>query len=352
VEALFQNGLIEVAHRQNSSGESDLFTTWSNMRKSEKKVPYLPEDENYVRYLKSIRCNTKTYGTSNMSALFQQKLECGLETDPLNGGLLLEDNDVETELKRMFRENAPLFRNILDFLREQQRLGHLSPERFTRLYDYVYGCYSVNVPTVLGCSVNTKFAHIPFHIESGGEYLSNNATREQVERLRPTWAINPVFFDNLTFEEFAEIRRHLRTSKVREFYLGSVKSPWVEIEDAWEDYTYQLEQAIKNVLYEKKDQASSRILTEFCSEKYLANPRQQTLTGPLFEVVKSLVSFVPFVGEAMGFVDAAKSICGAVTTLSKRNERIAMVKEYNSISSLVSRETRVITKYDNPFAKP
>ena len=351
IESLFQNGLIEVALRQNSNSESDLYNTWLNMSKSEKKVPYLPEDENYVHYLKSLSYHTHSYKTDNMSQLFQNNLESGINTDPLRGGITLHRNDVETELKRMFQEKAPLFRNILDFMQKQVKEGKLSPERYQRLYDYVYSCYSVNTSAVLGCNINTKFAHIPFHIESGSEYIGNNISQKQVERLRPTWALNPIFLDHLTFEEFTQIRRQLKTSKVREFYTGSVESPWVEIEDAWESYTLQLENAIKLAMYEKKDALNTRLIKELSGEKYITNPTQQTIVTPVYEVVKSLVSFVPVVGNAMGVIDFAKTLCDSVVTISKYEENMAFARDYADISQLVSKETRVITKYDNPFSK-
>jgi len=348
VETLFRDGLIEVAMRQNAGGQSDLHSTWQQMSKSEKKVPYLPDDENYVHYLKSIPYRSQTYQTTNMAARFQHNLEAGIHTDPLKGGFLLQNNDVETELKRIFQESAPLFRNILDFMREQKAKGNLSPERFQCLYDYVYSCYSVNISASLGCNINTKFAHIPFHIESGKEYLGNNVSAQQVERLRPTWALNPVYLDHLSFGEFAQLRSRLNTAQVREFYLGAVESPWAVIEEAWEDYTIQLENAIMRAMYEKKDAISSRLIDELSDGKYLTNPRQYIMVTPLFEVVKSLVSFLPGVGSILGVTDFAKSLYGAVVTLSKRNEKIALAEEYRSISKLVSRETRVITKYDNP----
>ena len=351
IESLFENGLIEVAFRKTPNTECNLLDTWNSMRAGEKKVPYLPEDENYVHYLKSISCNTQTYETTSMSSMFQHKLILGINTDPKKGGLLLQNNDVENELKRMFSARSPLFRNILDFLREQVKNGTLSPDRFAQLYDYVYSCYNVNISAALGCNINTKFAHIPFHIQSGEEYFGNNVSQEQINRLRPTWALNPIFLDYLTFEEFAEIRKHLKTSKVREFYLGSVKSPWAEIEDAWADYTEHLEQYMKLIMYEKKDGITNRMFKEFGNEKYLTNPRQHTVVTPIYEMVKSIVSLLPGISEVIGMVDSSQGIWGSVIALSKRNEKIALAEEYKKISELVSKETRVVTKYDNSFSE-
>jgi hypothetical protein len=44
-------------------------------------------------------------------------------------------------------------------------------------------------------------------------------------------------------------------------------------------------------------------------------------------------------------VDAVKSLCGSVITLSKAPGRVALAKEYNELSKLVQKETRVVTKY-------
>lgn len=349
IETLFQEGLVEVAMRQNASGQSDLFSTWQKMSTSEKKVPYLPEDETYIHYLGGISCHSHTYQTTNMADLFQHNLEAGIHTDPLMGGVILHNNDVETELKHLFQEKAPLFRNIYDYLLEQKRKGNLSSERYQFLYDYVYSCYSVNISSILGCNISTKFAHIPFHLESGTEYIGKNIASHRVENLRPTWALNPIFLDYLSFDEFAKIRRRLNSAKVREFYMGTVESPWVEIEDAWEEYTMQLEQAIKLAMYEKKDTISSRVIDEISGGKYLANPRQYVMFTPFCEVVKSLVSFIPGVGNIFGITDFAKGLYGAVVTLAKRNEKLSLAKEYSNISKLVSRETRVVTKYSNPL---
>lgn len=350
IETLFEKGLIEVALRKRPDKESNLLDTWSGMKSSPKKVPYLPEDENYVKYLHSLSCNTHTYDLSSMSALFQDKLMRGIDTDPAKGGLVLHKNDAELELRRMFSEQNPLFRNILDFLCEQQLQGNISPERFQKLYDYVYSCYNVNVPTALNCNVNTRFSHIPFHIQSGEEYYGNNITEDQLKRLRPTWAFNPIFFDNMTFEEFAEIRSHLRTHRIREFYLNSVQSSWAEIEDAWDDYTYLLEQCIKRTMLEKKDDLQRRIFVEFGNDKFLTSPRQYTLTSPIFEIAKSVVSPTP-IGNIYGIVESFKNIWGSVVALSKRNERIALAEDFTKLSSLVAKETRVVTKYNNPFSK-
>ncbi len=345
IEVLFQNGFIEVACRGNSGESSSLYQTWNNMKNDKKSVPYLPEDENYVRYLMSIAYNSHTYEASKMSSLFQKKLQQGLEVTLENGGVTLGTNDVEKELKRLFNEKNPLFRNILDFLRTQKNNGKITFERFIELYDYVYSCYNVNVSEILGCNINTKFAHVPFHIESGEELFGENPTAQQICKLRPTWALNPVFLDYLSFDEFVEIKKQLKTSKVRQFYLGKVKSPWGEIEEAWDEYTCNLELKIQNVLLKKEVSLGSNIMGGFGVDKFLARPQQETIIAPTIEIVKSLVSLVPGVGSVTGAIDSVRGLCGAVVALSKRNATVHKVEQYKAISELISKETRVVTKY-------
>ena len=346
IETLFENGFIEVALRQNNDHGSSLYNTWNGMKRSPKSVPYLPEDENYVKYLSSFNYNTHIYQTNNMGSMFQEKLLRGMEADPNNGGIIFKKNDpTDHELIRMFNERVPLFRNMLDFLRSQQDNGKINSKRYTELYDYIYSCYNVNVSETLHCNINTKFSHIPFHIESGEEFWGNNPTANQVDKLRPTWVLNPTFLDHLTFDEFLEIRKHLKTSKIREFYLGNVKSSWADIEDSWDDYTHYLEKEIKSIFYEKKEHLNTILFDEFGVNKFLAKPQQKSVTGPAVEIVKSLVSFCPGISEITGAADSAKTIFGAVVSLSRRNQKILLAEEYNRISTIVSKEKRVVTKY-------
>ncbi|MBE6552600.1 MAG: hypothetical protein E7665_10810 [Ruminococcaceae bacterium] len=346
IESLFENGLIEIAIRQNANSESSLSDTWHAMRTSTNKVPYLPEDEEYVRYLSSVKCNTHKFETSNMSSMFQQNLSCGINTDPEKGGFLLQKNDVEKQLRVMFEGNAPLFRDILDYLRQHLQSGDLDPIRYAKLYDYVYSCYNINISRALGCNINTKFSNIPIHIQTGEEYQGKSASQEQISRLRPTWALNPIFLDCMTFEEFVEVRKNLKAHKVREFYLNSIMSPWSEIEDEWNNYVETLELRIKNIMLEKQNRLHRQIFSEFGNDKYLTKPKQITVATPIFEIVKSIVSFVPVIGDIIGFADVAKSIVDGVVAYSRHGEREKIIQEYVKISEIVSNGTRVVTRYN------
>ena len=186
---------------------------------------------------------------------------------------------------------------------------------------------------------------MPFHMASGEEFLGDNPQPKQVDKLRPTWVLNPIFLDYLSFEDFVEIKKRLNTSKIREFYLGKIKSPWEEIENDWGMYTELLEMKIKNALLERQNTLSENIFVEFGIDEFLAKPKQKTITAPIFEIVKSIVSAFPILGDIIGFTDLSKSIYGGIVTISKLKSRISMAEKHNDISKLISKETRVITKY-------
>lgn len=348
IETLFENGLIDVAFRSFNNQKSSLLDTWTKMSKSPHPVPYLPQDENYVKHISNINFGVETYDISNMGNLFRENLITGVESDQPDSKIILLDNSVEGELKEQFYVKQPLFRDILDYLKAKKQTGELSESRYNELYDYVYACYNINVSkSIKGCHINTKFAHIPFHIESGEEFTDNyNPTQQQLERLRPTWAINPVFFDYLSFEDLVEIRKNLRIKEIRQFYLGESEEPWAVIEDAWDYYTDYLETKIRLILTQKDNKIAQRIFKEYGNEKFITKPNQQTILAPAFEIVKSCVSFIPIISEVIGVTDAAKSVFGSVVALSKRKERIKMANEHKNISQLISNETRVVTKYN------
>lgn len=352
IETLLSDGFIDVALRKGGPNPTDLHTTWRRMKDGNNPVPYLPEDENYVRYLLSLQYGTPTYETNNMAQMFRYNLEKGLECDPMSGGLILRNDDTEKELKQMFlASKPPLFRDILAFMRGQRDKGELAYPRYDRLYNYVYSCYCHNVSTALGCSSNTKFEHIPFHLESGEEFYGNNFTSEQVSQLRPTWALNPEYLDYMTFEEFAELRRKVNRHlpKVRQFYIGNLTSDWADVRDAWEDYTERLEDSIKLIMHKKKDLADKTIHKETGMDKFITSPKQYTLTTAGTEVVKSVVSFIPVVGSVVEGVDTATGIFGSISTLSKMNNNALLANEYKKLEELT--QGRVITRYNDPFKK-
>jgi len=255
-------------------------------------------------------------------------------------------------LRELCSARSPLFRDILAHLKQERDSGRIAPERYLELYDYVYSCYSVNVSAAVGCNINTKFRHLPLHLDSGNGDFQEKIPPQDLGALRPTWVFNPAVLRQLSFQDIVEIRKAMTPVMngpyIRNFYEGTTQpEDWKDTVWVWEMYTQMLESKIRNAFLEKENEQGRKIMEEFVGDQVLKCPEQITVVTPTIEIVKSLLSMIPLAGECIGAAEAVSNVGNAVVSLTKRKEREKILRDYQSIHDVVAKNTRVITCYGN-----
>lgn len=352
-EKLIETGLIKIAFRQKDNMSFDAVSLWKEMSgRPGKKVPFLPESENYSRYLDSIdphKISRKYYNLDNMEVRFKNNLLTGIYQKDFQ---LNPADDIDRELLHMMNERVVWFSTILDFIKLQKQKGTLSAHRYNEIYDYVFSCYSINISAETDCFIKAEINNIPLHIESGiGDYLEN-ISKTDIKKLRPTWALNPAILDYITFDDFIKLRKRISRiitkGDITKYYTGTLsETNWKEFCDVWEAYTETLEDTLELSLNHSMYLLQNRLLEEYVPnwKKMISHPEQATIIYPSLEIVKSTVSFVPVIGDLLSIGDIVKSLATSVTCISNRKESIEILKRYRQMNEMINSHTKIITKY-------
>lgn len=349
-EALVNANLVEVAHRETDGNSPSFLELWGKMsEKDTKDVPYLPESNEYSLYLDGIGHKKRYYNLPSMGKRFKDNLNIGVEDHAIP---LSPANDTDMELKRMFREDNVLFRNILDFLQAEKNHERIDQHRYDELYNYVYSCYSINVSAETNCNINTKFKNIPFHLSSGEGDFEEAVSLSKVGVLRPTWALNPYVLDFLSFERFVKLRRRIKgvveSGIIKEMCSGTIAYSRVkELEEKWEAFTIALEEEVYDGMLD-----ASHILGKECDKvfpngaKHGFTPRQQVLLEPGIEVVKNVISAAfPVVDSVGTVIDICTSVQNMACYLSRREDMITLLEQKERVEKFLDGETKVVTRY-------
>jgi len=280
-----------------------------------------------------------------MSRMFREKLCSGLMVDPSLCGIL-GNSSIDNNLQQLFCKSTPLFREILDYMRVKEgdingnSKNGKTRNRYQELYDYVYGCYHLNIPEALGCNINTKLRNIPFHIAVGEDYYGHNPEPDQIAGFNSAWTINPDYLDAISFEEFVEIRKAISglLPYAREFLLGNIKSDMKTLEYNWNNYITILALCIENTLLKKNIKLKEK-------EHRLSRPAFEIFSSPALEIAKMPLSIIfPAIAAVENAVDMINLGMSAIVTLSKK--ATATRQQIDEISKLinVNGNTRIITK--------
>lgn len=347
-ESLLSAGLVEVAYRSKNGLSDSIETTWQNMAGTDTKdVPYLPPNNRFAKYLDQLAIErSRTYDLASIGGRFKDNLLLGIEANALH--LNMKD-ETDYNVNDMFNQDRVLFRNILDYIKLQLQKGKISQERYQQIYDYVYGCYSVNISAETGCYVNTELKHIPFHLESGTGDFKDNLGQQDFSKLRGTWALNPEILDMIPLDEFVGLRRRMRRhfddGILMKYYTGVLDiKDWPLFKDFWIDYTETLEDfmrdCIRNMGYKRKAELFDQIYRK---------PEQVTIKTGLSEFVISSLGMVPVVGDVLGVFDVLKAsdvlLDSIANSLSKKKSIDPIDQELIALNKYFSPDTKIITKY-------
>lgn len=347
-ESLLSAGLVEVAYRSRNGLRDSITKTWQSMADNDTKdVPYLPPDINFAQYLDELsNVNSRIYDLPSIGGRFRNNLISGVETNAIK---LDMTNETDYHIWDMFNQDRVLFRNILDYINLEFQTGKISRERYQQIYDYVYGCYSVNISAETGCYVNTMMKHIPFHLESGTGDFKDNLGSQDFSKLRETWALNPEVLDMIPLKEFVDLRsrmrRHFDDGILMKYYTGVLEpQDWPLFHDFWADYTQTIEDFMRNCIINMGYRRKAELF-----ERAYKKPKQVTVKTGVSELVISGLGFVPVVGDILGVIDVVKAsgtlLNSIITSLSKKKTMDPIDQELNALNKYFSPDTRIITKY-------
>lgn len=344
-EKLIRAGLVEVACRENAGSDFSFSSLWTDMsRKDTRDVPYLPHTVEYAEYLDGLGYYARKYSLVNIGNRFKRNLQSGLEEGAL---ILLPDHDIDRELRRMFFEKEVLFRNLLDFLKQQLKIGKITEARYNQIYTYIYSCYSVNISAETGCNISTQFKNLPLHLDSGDPTCDEMREPFLGEKLRSTWCLTPAVLDLLTFEDFIGIRQYLKpvfdNGLLLDFYKGNIeRKNWGEVRDIWDHFTHYLELELKA----RMSRYMRGIVEEY--EKISGKEHglvQESLLNCGVDVVKNIVSYVPIAGNIIGALDMVSSVKNTFSYLTKREALISLKQQWELVDKFVNKDNSIITKY-------
>ena len=360
-EYLINAGLVEVAYRSRNGSKDSITKTWENMADNDTKdVPYLPSKIDFAQYLDGIsNIKSRTYDLPSIGGRFKDNLLSGAEDNAIK---LDMTNGTDYHLWEMFNQDKVLFRNILDYIRVELQEGRISQERYQQIYDYVYGCYSINISAETGCYVNTRLKHIPFHLESGTGDFEDNLGKQDFSKLRGTWALNPEVLDMIPLDEFVGLRkrmhRHFDDGILMKYYTGVLgPEDWTLFNDFWTDYTQTIEDFMRDCIINMGYRRKAELL-----ERAYRKPEQATIKSGVLELVISglgcasmvgcdlvIGNALGVVGDVLGVIDlfkaSGKLLSSICTSLSKKKSVDPVDQELAALNKYFSPDTRIITKY-------
>lgn len=342
-EYLLQSGLVEVAVRKQEGRTYSLRRLWRDLSQSGH-VPYLPETEQYAKYLDGLEKNRREYFLHNVAWRFRRNLLSGVESGAL---VCSESDDTDQTLKEMFHEKQVLFRNLFEFIEKQLSKEKITAQRFDEINDFMQSCYCVNISAELGCHINMEYKDVPLHLDSGFEQFSNTQKYIKPEKLRPTWGLNPYILDLIPLDEFVKLRKHIQDSvsrgKIIEYFTGTLHpDDLTEFYDIWEDYTRKIEYDLRACLIS----IDRDILNELV-KAFGISQKQYIHEG--IGLVISTLAYVPYIGPLISSVisNAANinSVNKLAISLMNRKDQSTLFERQKKIAPYLSGETRIITKY-------
>lgn len=341
-ESLISNGYIEIARR--NVGESavsflDLYSQTRN-RPADARVPYLPGTDDYARHLDSLDFVARDYEISRMAKRFQNNLILGIGVTGYP-----QVPAISGQLEELFHTDNVTFAQILKVLKDSQNSGKINNAEFAALYDYVYSCYSVNVPAETNCYISTNFKNIPFHLEAGDPGVNSIQDERLFHDMNTTWALNPACLDLITFEEFVEIKKEIAKipnyNLVLDFFKGTLKeSDANNFCTTWNLFVSFLEMSLKNFLNMKALDLTERLMA---SQGIKIEQDSRIQAG--VSLCKSVLDFAPVVGDVKSGIELIQATKYAITVFSKQRELQNMREEHAEIKNFLKNE-RIITRYD------
>ena len=343
---LLKDGLVEVACRKGKDGPSSLLRTWSDMNKSENRVPFLPQSESYANFIEKIGYSARVFELSNVARRFRHNLQEGISNHVIK---FEKHNDAYQEYINLISADYVQLRDILALLDAQMNDGAITCDEHNLIYQFSFQCYSINVPAETGCYVSAKLDHIPLFLPSGTYDGIDGSKYINQSKLRPTWAIDPVALDLLPIEAFVEMRKNLKNEiasglilKAKEGNLQSGRDA-AEFYSIWESYTSKLEEEMKRSLRVTRDK-----LNEITRSNFILTQKQ--LEDHLTEIVATrIVSAIPPVGTIYGAYKDVKEIIDSTTIFNQKKTQAYYLDHHDNIKNyldtLYDNRSSIITKY-------
>ena len=348
LECILSSGLIEVAHRQQDGKTLLCSDVWSEMNaRKDAKVPFLPESPEYAKYLDALNPSSRIYSLHEVSDFFRTELLSGL-----GESLILSDSDkTDSELKDMMSEQDVLFSRLLSFINNEEKAGRITAKRRNELYNYIYSCYSINIPTATGCYHTTELKYVPLHIETTTDSEEECLGLPEDKILRPTWALNPYILDLITFEDFVKIRENLKwmveNGGMVKFCSNSMSEEDIKgFDEKWDFYTRMLEAQLQNAMFRTAEMLKSSKIEELAMkplDKMAPEKRAMVINGVQF--IKSVLGAAPGVGNVLGFADVGMEAINFVTFLKNKKSKSRAYRIEDIVSEIVKDDMKIITKY-------
>lgn len=350
-ELLLVNNLVEVATRNNDR-QSSVQDLWQQMHNASANapVPYLPKNNKYAQYLDSINFSKKPYEIKNLAGNFREKILEGIE----KGSVLLDADDrTDAQLSEFISVETILFRDIKKVLDDAFEKEIITATRKLELYRFFYSCYSSGVPYELGCYTSTSIYNVPLHLSFG--YNANDIAKVVDEKMRQTWALDPMVIDLLSTEAFLDVREAvedcIKDQSIMKYRTGKLTEDELpKFYDVWEEYTKKLEHEIIQALVNER-----RNIDNIVCKRFIPTQKQVIKSGAglIINTTKAVVeSAVPGIGMAFAIADLAKdvhSFADSVVLLGNRKQDGITLNFRNEladyIDGLLLGSNKVITKY-------
>ena len=342
-EDLINHGLVKIASRKKGNVTFDLRDLYSEMCSRPNPIPFLPDSYKYSSYLDSLRMTKLIYDLDRIEHMFSNNLQGGVGTTRFPN-----TTRVENELVEILKNDHINFSTILEYIKEKRKDGEITQEEYYRIYEYVFSCYSINISAQTNCYLSTEFKNIPLHIDCGTGDFQENTPSERFDELPRSWALNPLILDELSFDEFIQMKTELNKIQnidmIMKCYNGTLLNDqeYYSFYDAWEKYVFTLELYIKNILSKKKIE----LYREFIKLSDIRLKQRTFLTGG-WEVVKSWLSQVPIIGDLLNVIDLANSSNDYIRLISHKKQWNDLVEKKDRIDNLLSPHTKIITKFKN-----
>lgn len=351
-EMLFDEGLVEVAHRTDKFGEPiSLSQLWESMRKdTTAEVPFLPPTPAYANFLDKTFHKKREFGTREMADIFKSNLHSGIAKGVLR---LRESDDTDRELTAILLQDTVNFRNILKLIKAQAEKGQISAQRYNEIYHYVAGCYHTNIPKVVHCDVSAKFEDLPLHLDLGYETEESIILPDE-KKLRPSWVLDPNILDLLPMESFIRVRRsiepHLHNGILMRQKTGEMQEKELgEFYDVWESYTQTME-----IMLKKELSATYRNIDEITSKRYVSSQKrfQSGIVDILCNVAKTSVSaLIPgaeLLFDIAEFGKMGAESIGNLIMLNSKKEMEYLIQQKREMFDYIEKcmlGAKVVTRY-------
>lgn len=339
-EQLLANGFVEIACRKDRQEKYSLGRLYDDMVHRSSKVPYLPANTSYPDYLDSLHFEERVFELHDIENRFRENLLKGV-----GSAQFPNTSRAENEISELFHREKINFSTILDLLKSKLQSGEISQANYERIYEFVYGCYSINVSAETGCYLSTEFKNIPLHLDCGTGDFAKKVGQDVFDKMRPTWALQPTFLDHISFEDFVQLKEQIKgfldRKVIMEFFNGILTEDKLDsFYDIWDMYTRCLEATIKEFLRKSQVRTYEKML-----QLSKVKVEQKTILSGSWEVVTSVLGMVPGIGSVLGVVDIGNSSLNYIRSISHKTQWNALVEQHKEITKLLAPDAKIITKY-------